>query len=184
MRFLLHLKPWALFALGFGLPLVVQVFSNLALLGQTPRISMFLLGSTGCMLLFMGTLFGWLWAVGSHLAARLPASLALPTRWLKWALAVPGCYILSLLAVLAGVSQGVAFSPLLAGLIVPLHLLSMGGIFYSLYFVARTLKTVELQRPVGFGEFLGEFFLIWFFPIGVWLIQPRINRLFSGQPTS
>jgi hypothetical protein len=24
-----------------------------------------------------------------------------------------------------------------------------------------------------------EFFLIWFFPIGVWIIQPRINRLYA-----
>ena len=60
--------------------------------------------------------------------------------------------------------------------IVPLHLFSMFCIFYSLYFVAKTFKTVELQREVKFSDFAGEFFMIWFYPVGIWIIQPRINK--------
>lgn len=63
--------------------------------------------------------------------------------------------------------------------IIPAHLISMAGIFYSLYFAARALKSVELQRSVSFNDFRREFFLLWFFPVGIWLIQPRINRLFA-----
>lgn len=63
------------------------------------------------------------------------------------------------------------------GVIVPLHLLSMFGIFYSMYFTAKTLKTVELQREVVFNDFAGEFFLLWFNFVGVWILQPRINKL-------
>lgn len=62
---------------------------------------------------------------------------------------------------------------------VPLHLFSMFCIFYCLYFNAKALKTVEWQNTVTFSDFAGEFFLIWFFPIGVWIIQPRINKLFD-----
>jgi hypothetical protein len=51
--------------------------------------------------------------------------------------------------------------------------------FYCLYFNAKVLKAVELQKPVTFSEFAGEFFLIWFFPIGIWIIQPRLNKLFD-----
>jgi len=50
-------------------------------------------------------------------------------------------------------------------------------LFYCLYFVAKTLKTVELQREVSFNDFIAEFFLTWFFPIGVWILQPRINKM-------
>jgi hypothetical protein len=32
---------------------------------------------------------------------------------------------------------------------------------------------------VSFYDFSGPFFLLWFFPIGIWIIQPRINRLFT-----
>jgi hypothetical protein len=69
-------------------------------------------------------------------------------------------------------------------LIVPLHLFSMFCIFYCLYFNAKALKIVEWQRPVTFSDFAGEFFLIWFFPIGIWIIQPRINRLFKNTNDS
>lgn len=65
------------------------------------------------------------------------------------------------------------------GLIIPIHLFSMFCIFYCLYFNAKSLKAVEWQRPVTFSDFAGEFFLIWFFPVGIWIIQPRINRLFE-----
>ena len=62
-------------------------------------------------------------------------------------------------------------------IIVPLHLFSMFCIFYSLYFVAKTFKTVELQREVIFSDFAGEFFMIWFYPIGIWIVQPKINKM-------
>ncbi|MEN9640511.1 MAG: hypothetical protein RLZZ262_2380, partial [Bacteroidota bacterium] len=41
------------------------------------------------------------------------------------------------------------------------------------------IKLLELQREVRFSEFIREFFLIWFFPIGIWFIQPKINRWFE-----
>ncbi|WP_101311729.1 hypothetical protein [Labilibaculum manganireducens] len=65
----------------------------------------------------------------------------------------------------------------LVGIIVPLHLFSMFCIFYCLYFVAKTFKTVELQREVSFFDFAGEFFMIWFFPIGIWIVQPKVNKM-------
>lgn len=48
---------------------------------------------------------------------------------------------------------------------------------YTMYFAAKTIKLAELQRPVTFTDFADEFFLIWFFPIGIWFVQPRINEL-------
>jgi hypothetical protein len=70
-------------------------------------------------------------------------------------------------------------NPFIFALIVPLNFIAMFCIVYCLYFIAKVLKTVELQRPVRFGEFARELFLIWFFPIGIWIIQPRINKLFA-----
>jgi hypothetical protein len=62
-------------------------------------------------------------------------------------------------------------------IILPLHLFSICCIVYCLYFVAKTFKTVELQRETTFSDFVAEFFLIWFYPIGVWVLQPKINRM-------
>jgi hypothetical protein len=68
-------------------------------------------------------------------------------------------------------------------IIFPLHFFAMFCIFYCLYFVAKTFKTVELQREVTFSDFAGEFFLFWFFPIGVWIVQPKINKMIEEPIT-
>lgn len=66
----------------------------------------------------------------------------------------------------------------------PIMMIIFMGVFfcviYSLYFVAKTFKTVELQREVKFSDFAGEFFMIWFYPIGIWIIQPKINKMIEG----
>jgi hypothetical protein len=52
---------------------------------------------------------------------------------------------------------------------------------YVCYFTARTYKTVELQRKVIFAEFSKEFALIFFLPIGIWILQPMINKLAENK---
>lgn len=66
-------------------------------------------------------------------------------------------------------------------IILPLHLFSIFCMFHTFYFVAKTIRTVEFQQPVKFGDFAGELFLIWFFPIGIWILQPRINKILESS---
>ena len=68
-------------------------------------------------------------------------------------------------------------NPAIFALIIPFHLFAMFCIFYCLYFVSKVFKTVELQRKVAFSDFAGEFFMIWFFIVGIWIIQPKINKM-------
>ena len=81
----------------------------------------------------------------------------------------------------SGEQPDIGFIGGVAGIIVPVHLFSMFCIFYSLYFVAKTFKTVELQRETTFSDFAGEFFLIWFYPVGVWIIQPKVNKMVEND---
>ncbi|MCC1483634.1 hypothetical protein [Winogradskyella immobilis] len=68
-------------------------------------------------------------------------------------------------------------------IIIPLHLFSMFCIFHTIYYVAKTIKTVELKRRVSFIDFAGDFFLVWFYFIGVWILQPKINKVtISNKP--
>ena len=60
--------------------------------------------------------------------------------------------------------------------IIPAHLFSMFCIFYLMYKAARTIKTVEFEKKVTFADFAGDFFLLWFSPIGIWILQPKINK--------
>ena len=59
--------------------------------------------------------------------------------------------------------------------IAPLHVVCTVCLFYLLYFVSRNLVVAETGEPVPFYEYAGAFFLLWFFPIGVWFVQPKVQ---------
>jgi hypothetical protein len=73
------------------------------------------------------------------------------------------------------------FSPGFLGLILPLHLFATVCMFYLFYFVAKSLVMAETSKPAAFYDYAGPFFLLWFFPIGIWILQPRVNRLYSDR---
>ena len=54
-------------------------------------------------------------------------------------------------------------------------------VFYALLqsnmFPARVLKSIERERKVDIGECFGSFFLIIVLPIGIWFLQPRLNKV-------
>lgn len=155
----------------------------LLLSGTSP--SMAFVGFGIMVLLFVGLFFSWFYALGTGLHEKLPLSAPMKLGRFKIALFLPVAYIAVLPIAILGVTSNAAaqetFNPLAFLFIIPLHLLSMACIFYCLYFNAKALKTVELQRPAELSDFLGELFLIWFFPIGIWFIQPRVNAIFRSE---
>ena len=64
--------------------------------------------------------------------------------------------------------------------ILPLHFFAVFSQIYSWYFVSKSVALAENQRPVSFADYAGYFFAIWIFPIGVWIIQPRVNQLYAN----
>ena len=75
------------------------------------------------------------------------------------------------------IENGTGFNSAIFALIILFHLFAIFCIFYCIYFVSKVFKTVELHREVTFSDFAGEFFMIWFFFIGIWIIQPKINKM-------
>ena len=135
----------------------------------------------------MFTLFGWFYSVAVGLQKMVPLDIKMRVTLFKIFFFIPLAYITLIIVWLFVSINGAGtarFDPGIWVAIVPLHLFSTFCMFYNLYFVAKTLKTVELQRQVTFGDFVLEFFLAWFFPIGVWILQPRINKLIEGYEIS
>ncbi|SNR37781.1 hypothetical protein [Lutibacter flavus] len=190
----LKAKHWQLFLLIFGIPMIFQIilmgsmFSNIGN-EKNPdpslMIDYFKLFPI-IMILFTGIFFGWFWSIAIGLQSKVPENVKMKVRKFKILFFIPIVYILFI-----SISMSVTFSGMmvnngepsrgligsLIGIIIPLHIFSMFCIFYSLYFVAKTFKTVELQREVSFSDFAGEFFLLWFYFIGIWIIQPKINKM-------
>ncbi len=183
MTKLLTIKHWQLFGLLMGLPMLFQFITIGSMFSSNDPTAMFSFFPI-MMILFVGLFFGWFYALGTNLHKKLPETATMNLMKFKIFLFIPVVYMLLLSVFMFGmfsnISTGGQLNPAIFALIVPLHLFSMFCIFYCLYFNAKALKTVEWQKPVTFSDFAGEFFLIWFFPIGVWIIQPRINKLFDS----
>jgi len=71
-----------------------------------------------------------------------------------------------------GINIPIWFSTLMAPL-------TAFGMIYTFYNVPKSLKSIELDRKVTYKECIVDTILLFVFPVGVWFIQPRINRLFS-----
>jgi hypothetical protein len=61
-------------------------------------------------------------------------------------------------------------------------IISLGFIItglYMTYFVSKTLKTLELKSDPKFKDFILLMLGLIIWPIGIWFIQPKINKIFS-----
>lgn len=201
---ILKTKHWHLFLLTFGIPVIFQFIMIGTMLtsvgnGTEPDPSamfFFFKVFPVLMIISAGTFFGWFWSIAIGLQRKVPANVKMKTKKFKVFFFIPMTYILLILIgmgtvmsgfpdmVESGDTPGIGRVGSMMGIIIPLHLFSMFCIFYSLYFVAKTLKTVELQRETTFSDFAGEFFMIWFYPIGIWIIQPKVNKMIEEGTTS
>ena len=173
MSIYLRAKHWQLFIV-----LVGSMF-----LAQTIMFSTFLSGNSSSILallvlpmLLMGIVFfGWLWSISAACYKALPPKLASSPKPMQIGLIYALVYL-----VLSGTFF---FGPgnQLPSYVVVMHLLAMAAIFYSLGFTAKQLTKLEQHQNVSFFSYSGPFFLFWFFPIGVWFIQPKVNQLLGQK---
>ena len=165
-RFFVRAKHWQVFALLIGLSCIAE-----AVVMWTYPKSVSLIAAELCWVCFVV----WFWSLGSFLDSLVEPDLRLSRPFFRFALAYPLVYM--------GVFQIIPFEKLTLGYgfaIFPLHLFAMFCVFFDLNFVSKSLALAETGRAVSFYDYAGAFFLLWFFPLGIWFVQPRINRLYAG----
>ena len=180
----LRAKHWHLFLPTFILPMFLQfiimgsMFAG-SINGQPDQhfISNYMGISYIISLLVMFVVWGWFWSIAIGLQAKVPHGVKMKVTKFKFFFFLPLIYIVFFMYSFNNAFMGNWVDLGFFAIIFPLHLFSMFCIFYTIYFVAKTFKTVELQRATKFSDFAGEFFLVWFFPIGVWILQPKINQM-------
>ena len=179
----LKAKHWQIFIAIFIIPYSLQFLAMTITNNDQDKIMDF---TPFIIVVFFLGLFGWLWSIAIGLKEKIPTGIKMKTKKFKIFLLIPLIYmpvafkLFDLLfdsveksnGEVNGLMMGIFFA-----IIFPLHILSIFGFLYSFYYVAKTYKTVELQREVSFSDFAGDFFLLLFFPIGVWIIQPNINKM-------
>lgn len=176
--FFLRAKHWQVFILVFGTYFVGQMVLVGSILASSPSHGVFAEGGLlGGLVMTLSTLgiFVWFWSLGSFFSSIVQPELKMKSGFFRVALIYPLFYIVFFVATFQ------ESSPRWLGLILPLHLFAMVCMFYLLYFVAKNLVLAETSKPATFYDYAGPFFLLWFFPIGIWIVQPRVNRLYSDR---
>ncbi|KSA12091.1 hypothetical protein [Maribacter dokdonensis] len=198
IQFFLRLKHWQLFIVMLGLPIIYQLYFIFEIFGSRTH-PMELVGEEGVtqvlneryfhfdflpyvLTLFSLVFFGWFWSIAIGLQKNIPVDIEMKVKRFKAFFIIPLVYTIVFMMFIGGLFSGMftygfSNSTWFLVIILPLHLFSMFCIFHTIYFVAKTIRTAELQRVVTFGDFAGEFFLLWFYIIGIWIIQPKVNRL-------
>lgn len=179
-------KHWQLFILMFAIPIVIEIVWMLFMIihvvqthstGEADFMFSFFYMFPIIMIITMGSLLWWFWSIGFGLQPLIPSELRPNLTFFKVTTIFPMAYFVLFIGFMFYLITGLRPNFYLFILIVPMHFFTMFCMFYNLYIVTKTFKIAELQRQVEFGEYIGEYFLLWFYPVGVWLIQPKINKM-------
>ena len=174
LAFFLRAKAWQLFLLNTAPALLVLAFVPQT--GFTPVI--LVLALTICAVPWLM----WLHTLGATLGRVTQKVLRPHIAYFSFNIVYSLVFLLGFAFLLAEIfrrgSVGAEFS-LVLGLAIPAQLYAAFAIYHSVYYVARRLTIVELQRNASMGEALQNFVLMFFFPIGVWITQPKIRGLFA-----
>ncbi len=178
IKFFLRAKAWEVFLLLFG----IMALSMVAMVNSVQAASARGLGKNslpfvGLSLLFAVCSQGWFGAAGSFLNSCVQPSLKPGLTFFRFALIYPILYMAGFLIVFPP-------PPAMLVIIFPLHLLAIFCMFYLPTFVSKNLALVEKGSEVAFYDYAGSFFLLWFLPVGLWIVQPRINRLYAEAKNS
>ena len=184
VRFLLRAKHWQVFLI-FALLWLAAVVAMIVPMLRSPQEALDnLLPFFAAMEL--GAIFFalWLWSVGAFLNAPTGLSFRAKTTLFRALVLVVPIYLPIFGFFFRGMSGvDVRLALISLAVIIPLHFLVMFCQIYSCYFVSKGLASAEHGRPALLSDYIGYFVCLWFFPVGIWIVQPRINRLYVAMPS-
>jgi len=181
MELLRKLIHWQIFLLVVGLPIVVQFIQNIIFLtSDQGNEAAYSTGLGLILILPLLIYYGWIGSVGMAFSKR-NTSVSMPTGRFKISLWTSCICNLLLLVYFWAYPQNIrqtdgeeAIPIMLIGVLVFVALFTL---FYCLSFMARAIVQLERGRRITSSEYFSEFIMAVIFPIGIWLLQPRINRL-------
>ena len=162
---MVRIKHWALFALLVGPALAASFFSEPGQISSL-EISANIIASI--------VYFSWIWAINRYTSTD---NMVRRETLFKICFVFVFTYFLGYNSYLLLVGAPQAFLPSywIDGLI-------LTSMVYCLARTSKGLKSFELNRPASPNEYFWYLLLLFVFPIGVWVLQPKINKLEVQQP--
>lgn len=159
MKIFLTLKHWQLFLIWISSAVVCSI------LDETP-VFIFAL------IIYLSLLTTWVFSIGKIINEKPTNKIKVEnyqekTWFLCYLLAIVIFFVLWKIEKLSGVSTLILFC-----------LGAFSG-FKLVNFSSKVLKQFEEKKELGFRNYFIEFFLIMYMVIGIWVLQPRLNRIMN-----
>ena len=178
MKVFLQAKNWQIFIILLILPIVSEILILQYFLPHAFQTQIMMYFAV-MMIIYSIVFFSWLWSLGISLNTIVNEKQRMNIRLFKIFLIFLLIYVLATTVLMQIIYDTTSYPILLPAILFPVHLFSLFCFLYCIRLVAKSLKMAEIKKTAVLKEYLGDFFLIWFFPIGIWFIQPRINKLFK-----
>jgi hypothetical protein len=164
MRIFLKLKHWQLF--------LIWIVSVIIFTG-TNNSSFWILTTE----LYGISILGWVYSIGKVINNQIKENKVENHKEDMW-------FILGLITIIPFGYDYNNFSPnlsMLDLLVFASGILGLVSILKLINFSAKVLNQYENHKEQEFRDYLQEFLLISFMVIGVWTIQPRVNKIISKE---
>lgn len=141
-----------------------------------------------CMGQFLFVFLSWLWSLGININRLVFPKIKLNNRLFKKAFYyVSFCSILftiffSIEASGLGNNLGKGILEDALALFGVLYVIAIWALLYLVYFIAKNIVAAEQKKIPELFEFIDIMFLLLVIYVGVWIVQPRINKIYSDLP--
>jgi hypothetical protein len=173
-NFFLRAKPWQVFVLVWGAYFVGQVIIISSLPVSTENNLRASLLTEAAVLPSIICFEVWLWAMGSFLFSLSQPQLKLNIHFFRFTIIFPTLYFLIVFPLFVSNST-------LEVVMMPINGVGLVCEFYPLYFVAKSLLIAEKRQPVTRKDYTLTLIFLVFSLVGIWLVQPRVNRLYAHR---
>lgn len=159
-----------------------------------------MLGVLPLTLLSTAVSYGWMYAVNQRIGPMAPPEYQPKQGWVTIAIvcivlftifnmAVSAYMYKNMFASMTALGSAPAAFDNMGPMFMILYILSLLGSFVNLglfvfvsYQLSRAVKGAELQRYIRSEESIGPFFAFFFLFIGIWFMQPIVNKLHEEGP--
>lgn len=172
MKNILQLKHWQLFLLFYLVSGIPQFFLFGRIMNSERQQNLIALVAVPGILVYLF----WIYSMGIFLFRIRREGLNI-TRF-KISFFFLTAYFFFFLVLFAFIKMDNLFASAWSVGFVVLHLIAIYCYLYCAFFSAKLLSSIEQNKSVGI---LGDIFFILFFPLGVWIIQPRLNKIVRFQ---
>lgn len=183
MRILLKLQHWQVVGLFIIAGYLSNINSRTAIIKHEHSIVSVTNSPFSFVLMFL--YFAWPWTVAENLYKKLLSGIKFNIVKFRVFILIPIIIFLvdNIFDWFVPVKTQANYFNTQIGLIVGIVSVFLMVIWflYCINFIAKELLSVELNRRVLWQDYSNTFFMLFFMPFGIWIIQPRINKIFTRQ---